>query len=56
MQQKVMEMGMKYIGLIQLTLTIGPISENLVLLMEIMQLDMVRQNLDCLMENLLRNL
>ena len=55
MQQKVMEMDMKYIGLIRLTLTIGPMSENLVLSMEIMQLDMGSQNFDYLMENSLRN-
>ena len=55
MQQKVIEMDMKYFGLIRLTLTIGPISENLVLSMEVMVLDMEKQNLDCLMESSLRN-
>ena len=56
MRQKVMGMDMKYFGLIRSTLTIGQIGEELVLSMEIMVLDMEKQNLDCLMENSLRNL
>jgi hypothetical protein len=55
MQQKVMEMDMKYFGLIRLISIIGPIREKLVLSMEVMVLDMEKQNLDCLMESSLRN-
>ena len=55
MQQKVIEMDMKYFGLIRLISIIGPIREKLVLSMEVMVLDMEKQNLDCLMESSLRN-
>ena len=46
---------MKYFGLIRLISIIGPIREKLVLSMEVMVLDMEKQNLDCLMESSLRN-